>query len=518
MERNTKIAIWIFGIILVLTLFTVFGLAVFNPGLLSEFTGYNTPVFCNDYEFTCCNEVEDFRTTQTVTDERFFECSATASKCVITSHSTTYSGASWYTGSSGCKMESFLWDDYFTCENERRGFKSTLSAGEIIWIQMPNSRYSDISGRISVTVYEDRLDFCGKSGCGVGVPVWGADGCTFHPANDKVYTTTGSLKSGQVSYTVPSGSCVLAFQSGDRHICGYLEETCSSDGDCGGHTYGNQECYGRKLQTYGCRTFGKTVAEERDRLPGDFGWGSSSSEVLGGSRCEIIKAENVQCCGDNDCGTEFFCDTSTFTCEKEVECTHDYDCGVSVICDYTSLQLKNPICIFGECSHAKKNVDCCIDRNCPSGYFCDSNYKCEKSIVPKRVCPYECCVNEELYFDRLCPEGETCSEDNTCTKTVPGQDKFNLNWLYIFPVLITIGMATLFGYRGKKKTGEYSVMDFVIGFIFGGIIGIIVYWIFSNWLILLILSSLGVVGTIILISVLGGVPFLIYLTMLMMDR
>ena len=45
----------------------------------------------------------------------------------------------------------------------------------------------------------------------------------------------------------------MTWNAGSRHICGNLEEQCSSDSDCSGHTYGNKECYQRTLQSYGCR-------------------------------------------------------------------------------------------------------------------------------------------------------------------------------------------------------------------------------------------------------------------------
>ncbi|MBA7649823.1 hypothetical protein ES703_57622 [subsurface metagenome] len=287
---------------------------------------------------------------------------------------------------------------------------------------------SNVGGRVNdIIVTIPRLDFCGRAGCTVGVPVAGADQCTFHPNLNTVYTSTSALtgKVITISYTVPMASCVLAFQSGDRHICGYKEETCERDTDCGGHTYGNVECIGRTKQTYGCRSFGTPISEH-DRGPFDFGWGSDAYQTSAntfGKRCEIIRAEPVQCCGDTDCGTGMFCDVNTFTCKESVECTYDYQCGVSVQCDFSTKTLKTPVCRIGKCTFDEVSVECCNDQQCPSGFFCNADKECEERAIIKKQCPFECCEGEDLYFDRLCPESKPHCVDGACLVTPPPLEK-----------------------------------------------------------------------------------------------
>lgn len=506
MKQKEIIAIVIISILLLSGI--GFALYTYRLPLLATI-GYDTPIFCNSYEFTCCNEKEYYIQSFKLTSADALFCPLDSSKCVITVENWANLNLPkrLTIGEGNCN---YHWFYKWRCDTTRitYSFPTELQPGEYVWTDIGQE------ANIKNKVYNLRLDFCGRSGCTVGVPVAGADQCTFHPPYDQVYTTIGTLKSGIISYNVPEGQCVLSFQSGDRFICGYKEEVCTSDADCGGHTYGNKECYARTLQTYGCRDFG-TIIEEEDKLPGDIGWGSDAFKTLAntfGTRCEIIESKPVECCGDADCGGESFCDTSTFTCEQDVACTQDSDCGISTFCDYSDLKLKTPYCtILGQCSHTTKNVDCCSSQDCSAGYYCMDDYTCDTSVVPKQSCPYQCCINEELYFDRLCPDGQYCQEDNTCTKKKPDPNPFNLNWLYIFPILLTVGMTWLFGYRGYKKTGKYSAMDFLMGFIIGGVSGLVLYWILSNWLILTILGLLGGIGTIILISLLGGVPFLILL-------
>lgn len=499
-------------VILSMLVLSGIGLVIYNygPDLLATVTDYKTPIFCNDYEFTCCNAQVDSTTTRVITDEKSWICPPTSFECKILTATGDITGGDELTvGSGECELFESFFGDFWECSREQTVYAGfIMKPNEQVYIK-PGIRTRNLEASLQIRIYEERLDFCGRAGCSVGVPVSGADACTFHPLHDKVYTTTGSLKSGLISYTVPESQCVLAFQFGDRHICGYKEEQCDVDTDCDGHTYGNQECYARTLQTYGCRNFGTQIDMEQDRLPWESNWGSDSSDVLFGSRCEIIKSEPVQCCGDTDCGTEFFCDTQTFTCEKEVSCDDDDDCGVSTICDWTTKELKTPKCVFGECAYSEQSVDCCLDANCPSGYYCTKDNKCDKSVVTKRTCPFECCVNEELYFDRGCPEGETCTDENTCTKTVSGKDKFNFNWLYLIPILLPLGLAGIFGWKGKEKTGEYYWLDFAIGGILGLGVGLLLYWIFNNWLVLLLMGLIGGGGIITVIFLIGGVPLII---------
>ena len=235
-----------------------------------------------------------------------------------------------------------------------------------------------------------------------------------------------------VSYTVPKGSCILSWQSQDRHICGYQEESCSSDSECNDYNYGNKACYGRTLQTYGCRSYGMPI-QSKDTL--DSPDEQKSSQNTFGKKCEMISAETVQCCGDTDCGSKFFCDSATFTCKPQVSCSQDVDCGVSVQCDYTTKKLLTPKCTLGSCTREEKAVDCCNDKNCPTGYYCTAERKCDKKTVVKTECPFDCCVGEDKYFDRVCPGEKPYCNQGVCQTTPPPLLKCSDCYAYAFSYL-----------------------------------------------------------------------------------
>ena len=408
-------------IVILFLIIGIFSIYAYQNGLMFKQLAITdsktfTPIFCNDYEFTCCNEQVDSVSTYTITDESAWKCPSWASKCEILSVSVNNVAVGyekWAVGSKDCEVAGFPCKG-FRCSDERFQEKQ-MQPNEFVWLDHPclNSQ-----GKIEVKVYKKRLDFCGKAGCKSGVPVLGADQCTFTPENAKIYTTTNQLINA-ISYTVPLGECVLAFQSGNRHICGYIEESCQDDSDCGGHTYGRFECYGRTLQEYGCRSFGIQNPElEKDRLPSDAGFGTDDNSVVSGKRCEVIRTKQVQCCGDNDCGTNYFCDRNTWTCKRKVECREDADCGVSVQCDWATKTLKTPVCRNGICEFSEIPVECCSDVNCPSGYYCTEDRKCKERVATCTECPYECCVGECTiqggFFDRLCPPEKPYCVDNVC--------------------------------------------------------------------------------------------------------
>ena len=413
------IIITVLSLILILIAYNLSDGFGFKPLVISDVQTF-TPIFCNDYEFTCCNEKVDSRITQvSISDEIAWQCPLTSHLCTFGSIYGIFFPIEPYIGSENCYLDKSILGNRWVCSDEIASSRKILYPGEYVWVMNTVLKRFNVVATINdIIITIPRLDFCGRAGCTVGVPVAGADQCTFHPNLNTVYESTSSLtgKVSTISYTVPIESCVLAFQSGDRHICGYKEEACNWDADCTGHTYGNVECYARTKQTYGCRSYGTPISEH-DRGPFDTGWGSDSSQTslnTFGKRCEIIKAEQVQCCGDTDCGTNFFCDVSDFTCKESVECTEDYQCGVSVQCDFSTKTLKTPVCRAGKCAFDEVSVDCCNDQQCPSGYFCNVNKECEKRVVIKKQCPFECCEDEDLYFDRLCPDDKPYCIDGAC--------------------------------------------------------------------------------------------------------
>ena len=420
MKKQNKIILTSIIVILILGSLSAF-ILLSEPTTESVVPGF-TPIYCNDYSFTCCiNQVESAN-TKSISDEIYFQCPLTASKCMIGSHSTSSSlNEEWYTGSVNCRMRSFLWDDYWDCADESTGFQTELEPGEYIWAKVPGSEYATVTGTVNYETYEENLIFTGRAGSTVGVPVSGADGCSFNPSATYKDGKLVDYEISATSYVVSEGDCIQTFVPGDRHICGNIEEQCDSDNDCDGHTYGNQECIGRTLQTYGCTQFGlpyylETYGSAVAYKPFE-GDNDGNEDAL--SRCEITSSETVQCCGDNDCGSNAFCDKSTWTCQETAPCGQDSDCGVSEQCARDTKELKKPICLSGSCAFdIVQEVECCISEDCPLDYFCDADYTCKESIISKLNCPYECCVGEDSFFEKPCPSDKFCV-DNVCQEEVP---------------------------------------------------------------------------------------------------
>lgn len=381
-----------------------------------------SPVYCNQYEFSCCNEVVDYTQQFTLSLRDALICPITATKCVISNPNRELSY-----GTTNCQYSCTLWVFCgWGCNDAIKSSSSqiTLKPGQTIW----SSGSFTSTASITNTVYKNQLSFCGRAGCTTGVLI-SSSNCVMTESQGTIYTTSGS-NVGK-SYTVPSGSCVLSWHFGDRTICGNLEEQCTSDTDCSGHTYGNKECYARTLQTYGCNQLPLPsgvqyiggVLVGKDIVPG-----VTTNPTYSGvtSRCEIKSAVQVSCCSDTDCGSNMFCDTSTFTCKTKVQCTQDTDCGVSIQCDYSTNKLKTPKCSSGQCTYSEQSVECCQDLNCPSGYTCNSEHKCQQKAVVKIACPFDCCISEDKYIDKPCVSGKFCinnfcqstgcKSDNDCTE------------------------------------------------------------------------------------------------------
>lgn len=363
-----------------LILILIVGILAINfLGLVSA-EGNFTPIFCNDYEFTCCGGKVDSTQSYPVTDENPWSCPAYAYKCLILS--TSNPDEDYYVGSQNCYVEPHWYNDYYRCDGEVLR-ETEMYPGDKVYFR---DTLGDFSGTMEIKIIKPFLGSCGRSGTygeetACGTPVLGADGCKFNPPGGIIYDSRDLInkQEGLSSYVVGFASCVLSWQGQDRHICGYKEEDCQSDSDCSGYEYGNKECNTRTLKTYGCRTFGSTISSQ-DILqdePGDSKDDSKTDSNTFGKRCEITSSQQVQCCGDTDCGTNFFCDKATFTCKENVQCKQDVDCGVSLQCDWTTNILKKPICKSGKCSFEEIKVDCCVDKNCDEGSFCNANRKCE---------------------------------------------------------------------------------------------------------------------------------------------
>jgi hypothetical protein len=474
------------------SMFFLFGAGLLQTSLAP--TSF-TPIFCNDYEFTCCNEVSGggygYTVNWVLTHSDAFVCPLTATKCEVTRTSGGQDLA--YVGYGTCHYTTGLLQ-YWTCDS-RRSWQSqsiTMNPGDYIWAD--GGIFGSGNFAVSTKVYVAKLSFCGKAGCSVGTTVSGADQCKFNPQGGVLYTATDALagKTTATSYTVPLGSCVLAWQSGDRHICGYKEESCSSNSDCSGHTYGNQECNGRTLQTYGCNSYGNPIVGG-DRAPTASGWGADASQTslnTYGKRCEIQSAVTVQCCGDTDCGNSQVCDKTSWTCKApaQVSCRQNSDCGVTTTCDFTTKTLNTPKCnnpgtTSSACSFSKVNVGCCDNSNCMAGQYCSADKVCLTSIPGLQACPFECCIGDSRYVDRLCPSDKPYCVQGTCGTTADSQTPAEkeaacnlkatqqplMGWTWTTVEKPTVWSILSFGLI-KPKTEAYCKASFLIYWIIGGII------------------------------------------------
>lgn len=148
-----------------------------------------------------------------------------------------------------------------------------------------------------------------------------------------------------------------------------------------------------------------------------------------------------------------------------------------------------------------KDSECLIEE-------CTKDAECPSS---KPFCVNKICV--KCKSNKHCPpEFPTC-ENGACVKK-----KFRWDNLYFLPILLTLGLAGLFGWRGKQKTGKYSLLDFVVGGGLGLAIGIGVYFILKYWVMVLLIGLIGGGGAIALILILGGVPLLLAIINMLFKR
>lgn len=482
------------------------------------------PIFCNDYSFTCCVEKEDFKQTVTITKAQFVRCPTTASRCEIIS----YNSPNILIGSENCKVRGISIFKQFACDDTR-----VLSSQPVV-MKKGEYAYTDRTTALTYSVSKLELLDTGRAGSDFGVPVSGADGCTF-TTDDTLYDESGSLikevSAGSISYTVATDSCVKSFARGDRHICGSVEEQCDTDNDCRVHTYGEFECTGRTLQKYGCTELSDFLPSGVSLIDGEFIYNNprvTTSPNYGNvvkSRCEIVQATTVQCCGDTDCGSNAFCDNNptsqtAWTCVSsgEVQCNQDSDCGVSQQCDLNTKDIKRPVCNDNRCEFdtITSGVECCSSADCASGSFCDTDNKCKEGTQSKTTSPFECSPakgsqsDKDKYFPRPCAKDYFCNEENKCepeteaecnwwevncqlkksltTFFKPAQIIFSI----IFGVLmlaVSIGMFNKLGVEKPTNTILGVIVGIGFGFLFFFYIFFALITLFISFVIWLILPT-----------------------------
>jgi hypothetical protein len=416
-----KFAIVALGLIL----FAGVVIGIFLPNLSFAVADLSDAVWCNGYEWISCGIAEGTMHNVDLTKYSVkigaiepFRCPYY--KCVLSQ------GGIMTVGVGNCKVGYYYGVPYYwDCDSTRND--TVAYKGEAIIAVDSYERefyYKD---------YKERLAWCGLAACDAGTSgreVWGADGCTY-TLDQTVYDEQGRLLhtrgTGQYALTVPTNSSFKVVSTEWRHICGSKSESCSIDSECWQHPYSygnginNAECTSGSLNIYGCRQYSEKECLEYDCLTESCVQGNptDADKCLQYSpnlnRCEVIQQINVQCC-PGTCGTGV-CDTTTWTCTQpeQVECNYNWECGTEQVCDRESKQLKEWRCINNKCNlSVLQSVQCCYDVDCASGWYCSApNYTCKESDITKRECPYECCVNEHLYFDKPAPPGKVCCPTGT---------------------------------------------------------------------------------------------------------
>lgn len=403
-KKHQKIALWS----LLILVLGVLGYFFFGDDLLA--VGDCQDVYCNDYEFICCG-IEENTINYELKNLVTFTCGGSNFECTVVSSNGVFA-----IGSENCHETGFLGLKWITCSDDVKygqvDLPVTFYPGDVLHT-IDNNQFE-----VQLVLKDEVLRWTGSSADYLsGRPVQGADACTF-VINKRVYDTYGSLiedpESNDVSKTVRRTDCLLA--STGRHVCGNTCETCNSDADCiSGHPLVvdgvGAECQTGQLQFYGCRNYGSTPSPDLlDILP----W-EQVDQIDVGSRCEVVRSQEVQCCPNTDSCGEGFCDPETFTCQPTRECTEDWECGQAQYCDRDEMKLKEPNCnLLGKCENSNvQDVECCYDQDCAGDWYCDDNYECKESTTPKTDCPYDCCVDEQGFYDKPCVEIARC-ENNQC--------------------------------------------------------------------------------------------------------
>lgn len=456
-------------------------------------------IFCNDFNFVCC--VENPIATSINVNNNYLFCPGSATKCIL--ENVVPGTITFHNDGSVAECLSAPTKDFlgnWICSSYQKKCN-----GPTCMID-PGS-YDIVYTSATWKTYSQRLDDCGRAGCTQGVPVLGAQGCSF--VTDKsVYDSTGALKkmpaSGSVATTVPYGVCYLYTTYSLRRVCGSTGEQCTANSDCtskypytyayNGQTYG-ATCQSGTLQLYGCHQ--EAGCLEYDVIFGQQKCVNPSTK----SYCAQITGIQVQCCPGSDiCGSNSVCDPKTFTCSQTAQCTNDYDCGTMITCDRAAKTLKQPKCILGQCQQTTlQSVGCCYDTDCASGYYCSSDRQCVQKIDTKTDCPFSCCKNEANYFDKNCA-GDTpvCCGDHTCsasagscgTPPIPP----SLPWDIIFGALAASVAFFVVGGKSIKQRDEVGI---ALAAVIATIAFIVTWWVVNNWQ--MIALSLGIA------ALLGGI-------------
>ncbi len=496
------------GAIIVVIAVAILLVLVFFPDIFSGPLAIGDQAMCQDRfsifaSYKCCDDVKTESGSQTLSFTLIFRdpnqlwlCPTDAFECDVTPvRGITQESPAMLRGSTNCGYEG-LFGEFWICSNDQPisyNVVTTVPGGTYIHLAEAGN------ARIDYEIRSPRLCECGPSPCGEPCPkVLGSDGCGF-TTTDTVYDENGARiidSDFGFAYTVPNGDCYTSFPDTNRRVIGNTCEDCENTDDCKsrfslsfnylGTEYG-ATCGSGFVNLHDCLDTGpETCIEERfdkDNIK------VGCNEFAATSRCDQFLNIPVQCCpGTNDCGANAFCDASTFTCKDDTQCVGNTDCGTTVQCDFADKTINTPVCISGICEFDERDVDCCIDGHCPSGFFCSADFTCKERTGADKVCPFACCEDEQGFIDRPCAGSQVCcatGEGNQCLDSCdepPVDVGFNF---IIFAILIIIISTVIIGVITESELG------LIAGFILGLII------VYLIWLAIPVISQI--------IADLGGV-------------
>jgi len=252
--------------------------------------------------------------------------------------------------------------------------------------------------------YKYYLIRSGRAGSCEGIDIPGSVGCTFNPSGSeyRIYDESGNsdVKS---EFQLTENNCYRITSSGDKRVCGSTCDKCQNDNDCAlsypkqitynGRNLGGY-CQNGQMVLYGCEETGNEICMQFDDLNKN-GQRDSNEKCYESEKkktCEIVSriTTGIECCGSDDCqgAGDYYCnwiDDTHSKCELKAQCKKDSDCGTATKCDRNSMEITQPYCDENKQCGVKtlRTVKCCIDSDCGSGYYCSSDYDCQKTPQSK---------------------------------------------------------------------------------------------------------------------------------------
>lgn len=451
-----------------------------------------------DYCFASCAEYGSTRGTYNSPAQ--CPTGADIHQCEINDIDFTAIGASELHIYSDCSQSG--WFGEWTCTGfVRKTFVGdSIGRGQWLTSNLPGG------GGASIEVNQVRkalLD-TGLAGSSVGVPIAGAQGCSWF-AGDYGYVWEDGTE----------GAKSIAFESATKFVCSQhlvsCPSTCTEPLLCAVPSHLKEfivNYNGREHKAYvagscsngekliniiGCKdTTEANICVNYDEIADKcYEYGDTQYSECG----TISTACAGECAQNSDCGPTgvYYCDWNPSTLkgvckpwesDTIVECDDDFDCTQTGSGCYSKV-MTGISCINNKCVKVDESVGCCTLDDCPSDYFCNIDRECQLSQVEVADCPYDCCdqifnAGDGAYEQKTCPSAESvCCPEHTCVSDA----------------------SECSGGGGDCNLGPNGID--IVGYLTCLITN---FW---NWLITSIMGFLATLGIIAIIVVLGFVGFMI---------